>query len=207
LSHIFFPFKIISILSDIATIFGVLYNCFLITNRKYSLHLALVNNVLIGIIALLQSVYLTAAYSILYCVPSLIIGIIRQKKTTTNNEVIIKKLTLKQALLSLIIFIALGGVFTVILYYIGGNLFVLDAFTNAGLIISLYLVTKNNYYCYYYYILASILGIALYTFLTIQDTANAILLVLWLIYFAGDFLGLSQWKKKYKIQNQPTLSD
>ncbi|MDR0831607.1 MAG: nicotinamide mononucleotide transporter family protein [Bacillales bacterium] len=197
LSHIFLPFQPISILSDFATLSGVLYSAFLITKKKYSLHLGVINNVLLGISTILQHVWLTAFICLIYSVPSLLIAVIRNRATT---EAPIKTLNIKQALLSFLVYLSLSGLFMIILYLLKGNLWYLDAFVNAGLILALFFITKNNYYCYYFFTISALVGVIMYVLLTIQDSSNSSLIILWFIYLMGDIVGLINWKSKYKKQ-------
>jgi hypothetical protein len=200
ISHIIYGITFLGILSDISTVFGVIYNALLITNEKKALHFGVINNLFLGTACFLQQVWLTAFYSILYSVPSLIIGIIKQRNVKNKEDLIIKKLSGKQALMSIGAYVVATGLFALALYFLKGNYWYLDAPINAGLLVSLFLLTHSYYHTYHYFMLSCTIALVMYTLLTLDDVSNFSFLILWGIYFIGNFVGLSCWINKYKRQ-------
>ena len=133
---------------------------------------------------------------------NLTFGIIKWKKNEkvdkTRN---LKQLSLKNLFFVFLCYIVVSVVFAIILYYLNGNLFYLDAIYSAGCAIGLIFSSRAFIDQFYIYIFADVFGLTMYIMLTIQNINNITMIFTSLIFIIGNFIGLLNWRKLLKEQN------
>ena len=194
-----FGFSVLSILSSIGSVAGIIYTVLAMSTSKFSFFFGIINNIFYGIVALMTRVYLLFAYAVIFCIPILIIGIVNQLRKY-KKESKIKKMS--KGLFSLLLPIQLIGyiVFVFGLFMLNGNYYYLDALMTSFLMISLILLTNFILECYIYFSIGSLLGVVMYILLTIQDISNISILIMWVCYFLCAIIGFVNWTKLYRLQ-------
>ncbi|MDR2867417.1 MAG: nicotinamide mononucleotide transporter family protein [Acholeplasmatales bacterium] len=205
-SNIIFGFSPLSIISSIATIFGIIYSLLAIGASKKTFYFGILNNIFFGVASMLNKVYLLSVYALAFCIPFLIIGIIKQYKHPTKNEPRLRHISLKYFFLLLGIQVLAIGIFLVALYLLHGSYWYLDAVGTSFLCISLILLTTYRIESYIYFTIGNICNLVLYTLFTINDIRNITTIIMWLIYFISGIIGYINWLRIYKRQQLETIS-
>jgi len=207
-SHFFYEFKPISLIGDAASACGIIYTFFSMKNKKIYFIFGILNNVFYGISAFLSNVYAISVYALAFCIPILIIGLINYDKKQKKGTMKIKRFKGKQNLFYLLL-IPMYVVFFFILKALNGNMYYLDAFVTANLMLSLILLTNQFIESYIFFNIGNIGSIVMYSILLKDSLENIPILVMWCIYLTFGVMGLFSWLNMYKKQNieQVPLTD
>ncbi|MDR2828207.1 MAG: nicotinamide riboside transporter PnuC [Acholeplasmatales bacterium] len=202
------------ILAILSSIFGIVYISLCVKNNKYALLFGVLNNLFYGVISIFNQTYLIAAYALLYCIPIMIIGLVKRK----NNKTDLKHMTKKLVFLAITIFIIAAVAFTGVLFLLNkyvldashqSNYIFLDGPTIALLLVSLFLLTNQYIECYIFFGIANIAGCVMNVLLTVNvSITNLPLVVMWIIYLVCGIMGYFSWTKLYNtLHNEVTLEE
>ena len=187
---------------DLATFFSILYVIFTAKHTVWGLVFDLIATFIIAFANAYQHLWLNLAVCVLVGIPNLTWGIIKWKQNEkidkTKN---LKNLSKRNLLFVFLVYFLLSVIFAIILYFLKGNLFYLDAIYSAGCAIGLVFSSRAYIDQFYLYIFADIFGITMYTMLTIQNINNISMIFTSVIFIVGNFIGLFNWRKFLKKQN------
>ena len=191
-------------IADIGTICGVLNIVNTAKHNVYGLIFNAISSAFIVATAIIQHVWLNAVVTLFVNIPFLIVGIIKWKKHERENqsEKNLKVMKKKNFLLLLVLLIVADIAFTIILYYLNGNLFYLDAFFTSLCMVGVILSSNMYKEQFHYFITANFIGMIMYSILSAQNINNIPYVLLLTIDFIVAIKGLINWSKLEKIQNE-----
>ena len=212
-NRVFVGFSNILWIADIGTFCGILN---VINTAKHNVWGLIFNFISSGFIvatSIIQHICLTASITLCISMPMLLIGIINWRKNvkTNHEEKNLKTMSRKNLLLITLLLIAIDAIFTVILYYLNGNIFYLDAGVTSCCLVAIILTSKMYLEQFYFFIIGNAFGIAMYTMLSFQNTNNIPYAFLFLVDFIVVIVGLFNWKRlnneKKEVQTEVDSSD
>lgn len=191
-------------IADIGTICGVLNIVNTAKHNVYGLIFNVISSAFIVATAIIQHVWLNATITLFVNIPFLIVGIIKWKKHERENqeEKNLKVMNKKKFVLLLVLLAVVDVIFTVVLYYLKGNLFYLDAFFTSLCMVGVILSSNMYKEQFHYFITANFIGMIMYTILATQNINNIPYVLLLTIDFIVAIKGLVNWSKLEKIQNE-----
>lgn len=197
-------FKNILWIADIGTICGVLNIVNTAKHNVWGLIFNAISSAFIATAAIIQHVWLNAAVTLLINIPFLIVGIFKWKKHEKENheEKNLKVMKKKNLILLTLLLLVVDAIFTVILYYLNGNLFYLDAFFTSLCMVGVILSSNMYKEQFYFFIVANFIGMVMYTILTTQNINNMPYILLLTIDFIVAIKGAINWTRLEKIQKE-----
>ena len=189
---------------DFASFFSLLYVIFTAKHSIFGLVFDLLATLVMVATNSIQHLWLSLAVCVLICVPNLTIGIFKWRRNQKINDSLnLKKLSKKHFTLVFCLYIVVSVVFAIILFYLNGNLFYLDAFYSAGCALGVILSSFAFIDQFYVYLFVDIVfGLPMYTMLTIQNINNITMIFTTLVFIMGSIVGLINWKKLDKSFKQ-----
>lgn len=198
-----FGFSNILWIVDFASLFSIFYVIFTSKHTVWGLVFDLMATCILVVTNTIQHLWLNLAVCVLIGIPNLTIGIITWKKNEKIDESKnLKTLGIKKFTLLFVAYLVVSVIFAVILYYLGGNLFYLDALYSAGCAVGVVLSSFAFIDQFYMFIFADMFGVAMYTMLTLQNINNITMIFTSIIFIVGNFVGLFNWRKLLKKQNE-----
>ncbi len=183
-------------IADFASLFSILYAIFTAKHSILGLYFNLIASLILGIMNLVQHVWLNMIICLCVSVPMLTSGIFTWKKDQIKEDKKKIKRLSKNAIIKLfVLYAVLSGVFSVILYYLNGNLFYLDALYSAGCVFGIILLSLGYLNNFMFFIVADVFGIVMYLMLSIQNINNLPVLFTTLIFLIVNTMGLFNWRK------------
>lgn len=203
LNRVFIGFSNILWIADIGTICGVLNVVNTAKHNIWGLIFNFISSGFIVVTSIIQHLWLTAIITLFISMPSLFIGIINWHKNQKNNREDNNLKTLNKKSLWIITgsLIALNILFTIILYFLKGNLFYLDSIVSSCCLIGIILSSKMYIEQFYFFIIGNFAGVVMYLILLTQNANNLPYVFLFLVDFVVVIVGLINWKKLKKLQN------
>ena len=190
-------------IADIGTICGILNVINTAKHNVWGLVFNFISSSFIVATAAIQHLWLTVVITTLISLPMLLIGIINWRKNEKNNQSEKNLKTMSKKTLWLITggLIVVDVIFTVILYYLHGNLFYLDSIVSSCCLIAIILSSKMYLEQFYFFIVGNFAGIIMYFILMLQNTNNLPYVFLFVVDFIVVIVGLINWKHLNKLQN------
>lgn len=191
-------------IADFATIFGVLNVTFTAKHTVWGLIFNAISSSIIVATSLIQKIYLNAGVTLLISIPLLLWGVITWKKNERNNEdeKNLKVLDKKHLIYILIGLAIADAIFTVILYFLNGTLFYLDALLSSFCLIGIFLSSKMYVEQFYFFIFGNVFGITLYSILSVSNFNNISYVLMFSIQLIVMVRGLFYWKKLLRERNE-----
>ena len=201
-NRIFVGFKNILWIADIGTICGVLNVIYTAKHSVFGLIFNAISSSFIVATSIIQHVWLTAFITLFISIPFLIVGIFNWNKNQKNNEEEKNLKTMRKNSLILLIssLIVVDAIFTIILYFLKGNLFYLDAIVSSCCLMGIILSSKMFLEQFYFFIPGNFCGIIMYSLLSTQNINNLPYAFLFIIDFIVVIMGLVNWKKLVRIK-------
>lgn len=177
----------------ISSVCGVIYVLLNAKGIKYSFLFGIINALTYGIILLLQKMYGSACYNLLYVLPILIYGYFKVSK---EKEFKINRLDNNIRIYITGVFITLVVGISIILKMFGGNLAILDSINTIGGFLAVFLLANRYVEQWPVFILVNIAGVITWAILTFQNVLNLPMLFTWIIYTINSIYGQITWNKK-----------
>lgn len=197
-------FESILWIADIGSVCGILYTIFMAKHSVLGFVFNIFSTAVMIVTGLIQHIWLNSAVCILISIPNMIYGLIKwiKNKNRGNEDANLKTMKKSHQAVWWIVTLIASGVFTVILYFLGGNLFYLDSCFSATCMVGVILSSRMYLEQYYFFIPANILGVIMYTILSIQNINNLPYVITNVIFTIVSFMGLFNW---IKLNKQKTL--
>lgn len=188
---------------DVSTIFSLLYVVFIANKNMLGILFNLIATIILVFTNFYQHIWFNFALCLFVNAPSLFLGFINwlksKKNTEINNEEETKtenkNLNKKQTSIMYLCYLLCSIIGIVILYFLNGNLFYLDAFYSVGCAFGVILCSKQYIDQFLMFFVANCFGVAMYILLTIQNVNNLPMIFLVLIFIVVNTLGYFNWKK------------
>ncbi|MDO4282542.1 MAG: nicotinamide riboside transporter PnuC [Clostridia bacterium] len=177
----------------ISSVCGVIYVLLNAKGIKYSFLFGIINAFTYGIILILQKMYGSACYNLLYVLPMLIYGYF---KVSQEKEFSIHRLDNHIRIYMLGVFITLVIGISVILKIFGGSLVVLDSISSIGGFLAIFLLSNRYIEQWPVFILVNLAGVVTWAIFTAQNILNLPMLLTWSIYTVNSIYGQITWSKK-----------
>lgn len=189
--------------SDLSSFFGILNVIFTAKHTIFGLIFNLISTIFISVTSIYQKLWLNAVCCIFISVPSLLIGIIKwHKNEKSGNGQNLNTLSKKSRIFAFVSFIIVSIIALLILKYFNGNLYYLDAFYSISCVYGILLCSFAFIDQFKYFITSNVIGIVMYTILTIQNINNLPFLFTTIIYLIVNIMGYINWIKiKKNIEN------
>ena len=181
---------------DLSSLFGILNVVFTAKHTIFGLIFNLITTIFISVTSIYQKLWLNAVCCVLISAPSLLIGIIKwhkNEKTGSSNN--LNTLSTKNRIIAFVSFLVVSIASLFILKAIHGNLYYLDAFYSISCVYGVFLCSFAYIDQFKYFITSNILGIVMYTILTIQNINNLPFLFTTTIYLIVNITGCLNWLK------------
>ena len=191
-------------IADIGTICGVLNIINTAKHNVFGLIFNAISSAFIAVAAIIQHVWLNATVTLFINIPFLIVGIIKWLKHEKDHqeEKNLKTMKPKTFILLTLLLLVVDVIFTIILYYLHGNLFYLDAFFTSLCLMGVVLSSNMYKEQFYYFIVANFIGVIMYSILSFQTLNNIPYVLLLTIDFIVAIKGIINWSRLEKIQKQ-----
>lgn len=191
-------------IADIGTICGVLNIVNTAKHNVYGLIFNVISSSIIVATAIIQHVWLNATITLFINIPFLIVGIFNWKKHERQHqeEKNLKVMKKKNFILLALLLIVVDIIFTIILYYLKGNLFYLDAFFTSLCMVGVILSSNMYKEQFHYFIAANFIGMIMFSILSTQNINNIPYVLLLTIDFIVAIKGLVNWSRLEKLQNE-----
>lgn len=194
-------------LTDIRVIFGIT-GVILLTKQKWLTYpCEIVAIVLVGVVAIVQHVWLTGVVAFAVSLPMAIYAMINWKKGAKSEKPAVRKLTKKQYLVISIVGLAALAPSMFLMYYIGGNVWYLDSVLFVLTFIRLYLYANLYLDMFYIQLTDNVFAISMFAILSFQNINNVSNIVMYLILIPLNLIGLLNWKTLHKQQQGETKTD
>lgn len=181
---------------DISSFFSILYIIFTAKHAVWGLVFDLLASSILAVANYIQHLWLNLTVCVLICIPNLTAGIFNWKKNERiDNSKNLKHFSKKNLFFVFLVYFLVSIIFSVILYFLKGNLFYLDALYSAGCAIGVILSSFAFIDQFYIYIVADVFGLTMYSMLTIQNINNITMIFTSFIFIIGDIIGLINWKR------------
>lgn len=196
-------FNGILVLSDVASIFGIIYIVFNSKNSVWGLLFNLISTIFIAITSFYQHIWLNGIICTCINIPMFIFGIItwKRKLAKQTSKVRINRLSKRNFLFVFLGYLVVSVAFLFILKSLNGNLYYLDAFYSVGSVFGVVLCSLAFIEQFLIFNIANIFGITMYGILCFSNLNNLPLLFVSLIYFIGNIISICNWIRILKREN------
>lgn len=177
----------------LSSVCGVIYVLFNAKGIKYSFLFGIINALTYGIILVMEKMYGSACYNLLYVLPMLIYGYFKVSK---EKEFKINRLENNVRIYIAGVFITLVVGIAIILKIFGGNLVVLDSISTIGGFLAVFLLSNRYIEQWPVFILVNIAGVITWSILTFENILNLPMLLTWIIYTINSVYGQITWLRK-----------
>lgn len=186
-----------SILITIVSVFAVIQALLIAKEKRIAFVFGVIRMLIYGYILFGQKLYGGVLYNIGYVVPMFVYGYIYWEKAKKEEKSGVKILNKKSKKIIIPITIILIIIYSVILKNIGGNYYVLDSIISILGFLGMYLMVSKYIDQFYIWIISDIANIILWTILTIQNSNNLPILLMWFILLINSTYANIIWRKKY----------
>jgi len=182
--------------SDLAALFGVTYVFCIAKQERFAYIFGVLNVILYAFVMFQKSIYISAAYNILYSLPVLIYGFIYWGRVEETENGGVKYLTKLQKILTFCLCIVLMTGFALLSKFVlNGENVVLDAVVSVSACVATFLMAKKYMEQWILFIIANFFGVLLFIQVSFQDMSNIELLLMWCIYLVNSIYGMINWKR------------
>lgn len=188
-------------ISDIASVFSLLYIIFNVKHMVIGLVFNVIASAILVVTGIIQHIWLNAAICLFISIPFVSIGIISWIKNKDDDSKTLKKLNKKQVIDAYCFFIILCVIFTVLLKLLGGNLYYLDAIYSMASVLGIILCSRTYIDQFPMFMVGNVAGLVMYIILTIQNINNLPLVLTIVMFQVGNIMGLLNWRKLMKQKN------
>ncbi len=191
-------------IADIGTLFGVLNIIYTAKHTVWGLIFNTISSAFIVTTSLIQHVWFNATITLAINIPFLIVGTIKwfMNEKKHKEEKNLKVMSKKNFWLLNFLLIIVCAIFTVILYFLNGNLFYLDALFTSLCLLGVILSSNMYREQFYYFIAGNLVGAIMFAIMSFQTLNNLPYVFLLTIDFIVAIKGLVNWTKLWKIQEQ-----
>ena len=203
INRIIVGFGSILCIADIGSLAGIISIIFMAKHNVWGYVFNIVSLTVVIITGFIQHIWLNATISLVIMLPNVVYGLITwiKNEKNNNNDANLKALSKKALLIWWLFAIVLVGIFTFVLWKLDGNLFYLDAMITTLCVIGTLLCSRMYLDNYYFFIPANIVGMLMYTLLSIQNINNLPYIITYVIYTIVSVLGLMNWLKLNRQKN------
>ncbi len=191
-------------LLSISSITGVVYTLLVAKNIKWGLLFGIVNVATYGYICIEETLYGGVLYNIGYSLPMLIWGTLNwfrlAKKDNSGVKHFDKKQRITMVIMALLSIVFYAGILTLI----QSENIILDSITSVLGYLGIYLLTNKYIEQWYVFTIVNATNLILWIILTVENTLNLPMTIMWLFYLINSIYGIISWNKKYKIKH-PTI--
>lgn len=190
-------------IADIGSLAGIISIIFMAKHNVWGYVFNIVSLAVVTLTGFIQHIWLNATISLVIMLPNVVYGLITwiKNEKNNNNDANLKALSKKALLIWWLFAIVLVGIFTFVLWKLDGNLFYLDAMITTLCVIGTLLCSRMYLDNYYFFIPANLVGMLMYTLLSIQDINNLPYIITYVIYTIVSVLGLMNWLKLNRQKN------
>ncbi|MBP3284114.1 MAG: nicotinamide mononucleotide transporter [Clostridia bacterium] len=187
-----------TVASDLAALFGVTYVFCIAKQERFAYLFGVLNVILYAFVMFQKSIYISAAYNILYSLPVLIYGFIYWGKVQDSQNSGVKYLTRPQKIFTFCLCVVLMVGFALLSKFVlKGENVVLDAIVSVSACVATFLMAKKYMEQWILFIIANFFGVLLFLQVNFHDVSNIELLLMWCIYFVNSIYGAVHWKNNY----------
>lgn len=187
-----------SLLSIIASTFGIAYVLLIAKEKRIAFLLGAVNVFTYGIVLWKQKIYSGVIYNMIYSLPMLIYGFFVWGKASKKENNGIRVISKRNRILLIGISTVIIIINAIILKKMGGNQVILDSITSVLGYIGIYLMSNKYIEQWSVWIIANLSNVILWIMLTIENMTNLPVFLMWMIYFINSVYGYLLWRKYNK---------
>ncbi|MCL2771231.1 MAG: nicotinamide riboside transporter PnuC [Firmicutes bacterium] len=197
-------------IADISTLFGVAYAIFLAKGRFIAFPLNIISTIILGVISVMQAVWLNGVLTLLIALPMTTLAMFNYKKNQIGEgeaaEPTVKRLSAKQLMYLLPAMLGAIVALMLLLYYVGGNVWYLDALVFVTTATALVLLSNQYLEMFHFFLLANAFNIAMFIMLSFQNINNMSMLFLFGVFTITNAIGLYNWLRMYRRQQETKKS-
>lgn len=181
----------------ISSIFGVVYSLLIAKEKRIAFIFGIINVSTYGYLLFAQKLYGGFVYNILYSLPMLIWGYIKWKKVQNEENLGVKVISNKNRIILTIVFSLLIMSYSIVLKNIGGHNYILDSITSVLGYLGIYLMSNKYIEQWVVWIICNLANTILWYMLSVGNTNNIPMLMMWIIYLINSIYGYITWRKRY----------